>query len=270
MADEVKKELRFARMVDGQIEIVDIFSGRVVRCQTSIHDILDETDPELLEYNDSQGNKVLVEKSISLDKVKDLNRYAIPFSNVIADIICDRVANGESLTKICNEDSMPTYRQLCVWRRENQEFAEALRDAKLDSGEVLFDKAMEIAEGDDIPKADVPGLKLKAELYKWAAGVRTPEDFGNRTKIVGDVNAPIQFIIDTGVPQPKDIDVTPKDEQCDSKNGKPELKSLNGTKDGLKQLAESTQNSPAILNLEKSKSKQPSIITAKESTKPKP
>lgn len=37
------------------------------------------------------------------------------------------------------------------------------------------------------------------DTYKWAAEVNNPEQFGKRTKVVGDASNPVVFVIDTGI-----------------------------------------------------------------------
>lgn len=203
MSELQSKNNTFARVNDdGLIEIVDEITGEVVALQESLTDIFKLKPDRLAEHQLADGRTVLLEKGLSLDKVAVRQGYA--YSSVIADIICQRIAEGESITKICKDPNMPNYTQLTRWRRIHSDFDEAVVMAMKDRGHYLRDKVVDITD-EDLGKNEVPGARLRADIYKWAAEKDNPDTFGSKTKVVGDENAPLRLIIETGVPAPRDV-----------------------------------------------------------------
>ena len=66
------------------------------------------------------------------------------FNQTLAENLCDRVAEGETLATICAEDAMPSLDDLKHWLRENSEFAGSLDQAILFRREHFLDKMIEI------------------------------------------------------------------------------------------------------------------------------
>lgn len=191
----------------GLLEVVDEDSGEVVAVQKSYDaDLFADKRDQLLEY-EIDGKKVLVERGINLDSV---HSGGPTYSNFLADIICQRVAEGDTFVKICAEPNMPSYGTLTRWRRQHTHFDEMLEQARADRAEFFHDSVIKSAE-EVKTKDDAVIQKAKMDAYKWAAEKGNPDKFGNRTKISGDKGAPLQLIIDTGVPASDDKEPEPRD-----------------------------------------------------------
>jgi hypothetical protein len=52
------------------------------------------------------------------------------FSQEIADLICNRMANGESLRAICRDEGMPAASTVCLWAANDKTFAEQYARAR--------------------------------------------------------------------------------------------------------------------------------------------
>lgn len=63
----------------------------------------------------------------------------------------------------------------------------------------LFAEDKVITAAEEADEDNVQANRLKVDAYKWLAEVSNPEVYGKKTKLVGDPNAPISFIIDTGI-----------------------------------------------------------------------
>ncbi len=46
------------------------------------------------------------------------------YTEAVASKICTRLAEGESLRRICDDPKLPAYRTVLDWRRSNDEFRE--------------------------------------------------------------------------------------------------------------------------------------------------
>jgi hypothetical protein len=204
---------------DGLIEIIDELTGQVVAIQSSTDDLLKGKRERLIEYTLEDGTKVLIEKGLSLDR---LTHRSYAYSKILADIICQEITEGKSLTKLCKEDKYPSYATVCRWRRENDEFNRSLNQAYAHRADYYHDKVLEEAQ-ETITKDDAPAQKVKVDAYKWSAEKGNPERYGNRMKVTGDA-APIHLIVDTGIDRSPEAlkDVTPEDS----------MKELQGESDG--------------------------------------
>ena len=174
----------------GLIEIVDMHTGRVVCVQSSVHDYLQAKWDNLTKVETPDG-PVWIEKGLDLGlayKVK-----AIPFSQVIADLICQEVVNGATVKKaIAKIGGDLDYATITRWKREHPQFKLDLDQAKKDRTEAQHDEVLQIAAEKGRPSTQI-------EALKWSAEKNNPEKFGNKTKVVGDKDAPVVFQINTGI-----------------------------------------------------------------------
>lgn len=127
-------------------------------------------------------------------------KYTVPLS----EQICHLVRTGKTYGEIVAEMGLNSVRTIYYWRNHYPDFAEDLRIAKRDRGDYYHDKVMSVAGNENISKEEVPALKLKADLYKWGAEKANPQEYGAQTKITGDVNAPLQIMVDTGIKREED------------------------------------------------------------------
>lgn len=203
MSELESKNNTFARVNgDGLIEVVDEMTGEVVAIQKSYRDLFKLRSEQLVEHELEDGRVVFLEKGLSLDAYNKRSK-AYVYSETICDIICQRITQGESLTRICKDENMPSYQQVSRWRRRYDHFEMSLRQATEDRGHVMRDMVLAETVG-DLSKDEVPAARLRSEIRRWAAEKDNPESYGARTKVVGDINAPLKLIIETGVPQPDD------------------------------------------------------------------
>jgi hypothetical protein len=143
---------------------------------------------------DASGRKVWVPKGTNPD---NFPRLEWPYSQVTAMHICQKVSEGETLTDIGRMEGFPPKNVIDHWSRKYSEFKDELKQARLQRAEHYHDRVFEIAKAtrSDTNKED----RLKIEAYKWGAQVGDPEQFGNRTKVTGDGDNPLRFVIDTGI-----------------------------------------------------------------------
>lgn len=124
-------------------------------------------------------------------------RKEIVYNPVTIDLICQKIAEGGSLTRICQEDGMPSYNTLCRWRRMHPQIDEQLMLARRDRAEFLRDSAMleaATAEGRD----PISGAQLRVDTFKWAAGVDDGK-YSPKAKVEATITTPTQIIVHTGI-----------------------------------------------------------------------
>lgn len=159
---------------------------------------LEGRDPET-------GAVVWREKKRAIDGRGRVRRFVqAVFDDKIAERILARLWEGEFISNICNDVDFPAQTTVRKWTIDHPDFGARFKEA-IDLGKkVRAEKSaqalMEIAES-DISKEDAPGARLKADIHMWNAEVADPENYGKRTKITGDANQPLQFVISTGFPE---------------------------------------------------------------------
>ena len=139
---------------------------------------------------------------MSLDKLTVNEwKYSLPF----AEIICQKIREGNSYTKITKMQGFPSASVLVRWRVQHPEFQTMLEEARKDRAEFHHDEILDIAE--EAHKVEDPRMiqayKLQVDALKWSAERNNPERYGNQVKISGDKDNPITFFIDTGIRKDK-------------------------------------------------------------------
>ena len=119
------------------------------------------------------------------------------YSLEIALEICDRIADGESLVKICSDAKMPKKTAVYEWLLRHKEFAEIYARAREDQADTLADEIHAIS--DELPQqivddkgktrydsAYVQWQKNRVDARKWVAAKLKPKKYSDRIAHVGD------------------------------------------------------------------------------------
>lgn len=134
------------------------------------------------------------------------------YSEKIADEICDRLANGESLRSICKSEHMPHVGTVCRWlaKPENAGFREQYTRAREVQADILADETLDIADdasNDWMKRAGKDGepgwvfngeaarrSQIRIDARKWYAGKLAPKKYGDRQQIEhsGPDGGPVQ------------------------------------------------------------------------------
>jgi hypothetical protein len=80
-----------------------------------------------------------------LEKVAKL-KEALPYSDQLAQEICERIAVGELLINICDDEHLPTMRRTNQWLREHAEFQQLYQSAINDRLSVFEEQVIQIAD----------------------------------------------------------------------------------------------------------------------------
>ena len=113
--------------------------------------------------------------------------------------IFNKIADGVSVRKLCEDKRYPTRDMFYKWLREYPDFAEEYRIATELRADVLVDEMMDIADDDSLDiiidteadegarvKADqikVARAKVKIDTRKWVAARMAPRKYGNNVKV---------------------------------------------------------------------------------------
>lgn len=102
--------------------------------------------------------------------------------------VCGRIAEGDSLRKVCSEDGMPARSLVHEWLISDTEFADQYTRAREAQADTLFDEIIDIADQYDnlADKLDVEHIqraRLRIDTRKWMAGKLRPKKYGDKTEI---------------------------------------------------------------------------------------
>lgn len=116
------------------------------------------------------------------------------FTQEIFDKICERIASGESLRKICKDDKMPNLTSVWKWLNDNEELSKQYARAREEQAELFADEITEICDAiipvDAFGKIDAGAVnqaRLRIDSRKWIASKLKPKRFGDYTKIQAEV-----------------------------------------------------------------------------------
>ncbi len=118
----------------------------------------------------------------------------------LIDVVCSRIAQGESMRSITRDDSMPAMTTMFRWLRECATFRQQYETAKEESADVHADDMLDIADNqvdqpllvDGIPlmvegkmvmikdAVSVNHAKLRIDTRKWAASKLKPKKYGDK------------------------------------------------------------------------------------------
>lgn len=130
------------------------------------------------------------------------------FTQHIAEVICTRIAEGDSLRKICEDEDMPDRVTIYRWLAAYPDFCNQYARAREDQADTLADEIMAIAdETPDLnPILDKHGALIEIQLHsaylqwqkqridarKWTAMKLKPKKYGDRVVHAGDPEAPLE------------------------------------------------------------------------------
>jgi transposase-like protein len=140
-------------------------------------------------------------------KPKPVGRPSI-YSDSIARKICHRLQKGETITKICEDDDMPSIPTVFKWlnrlsKHHSPEFLKAYQEAREIQAEVRADESVDIADDEDI---DVRSRAVRVETRKWIASHLLPRKFSSKMQLTGADDKPLipeRIIIDFGTHKPE-------------------------------------------------------------------
>jgi hypothetical protein len=139
------------------------------------------------------------------------NKVGAPttFSQHYANVICTRIAEGESLREIIKTPGMPDRSTVYDWLLRHPEFADQYARARDEQADTLADEIIAIAdeqpeviqvkdkEGNIIDhkldNAFLQWQKNRIDARKWTAMKLKPKKYGERVALAGDADSPVKI-----------------------------------------------------------------------------
>lgn len=119
------------------------------------------------------------------------------YTDELAELICLRLAEGESLRSVCRDDGMPSKQAVLRWLARNEQFRAQYVRAKEEGAEAIAEEMFDIADdgtNDWMEKLDKDGeaigyqlngehvqrSKLRIDTRKWYLSKILPKKYGDR------------------------------------------------------------------------------------------
>ena len=133
------------------------------------------------------------------------------YTKQMADVICIRLSEGESLKEIVRSEGMPDRATVYRWLLEQPQFCDMYTRAREEQADTLADEIIAIA--DESPEineirdkhGDVVDVKIdsgyvayqkqRIEARKWTAMKLKPKKYGDKLELAGDPNNPMKVEI---------------------------------------------------------------------------
>lgn len=131
------------------------------------------------------------------------------FTQKVADEICARLMDGQSLRGICADEDMPGQRTVYQWLMANEAFAQQYARAREVQADTLVDEILGIADtpvigqktvskatGVEISEGDmIEHRRLQVDARKWLAGKLAPKKYSEKLLNVhtGEDGGPVQI-----------------------------------------------------------------------------
>jgi len=125
------------------------------------------------------------------------------YTEELADLFCQRIADGESTVKICRDESMPSRRTIFQWLDKYEDFSHKYAKAKEVAVENLMDELIDIADdsSNDTYEDDKGNIKVDTEVVsrsrlrvdtrKWVIMKLAPKKYGDKLEQTADTTLTI-------------------------------------------------------------------------------
>lgn len=123
------------------------------------------------------------------------------YTKELGELICDRIALGESVKSICKDPEMPNASTVFLWVLDDdkKEFSDKYAKARATQAELMFEEINEIADdgtNDYVTRLNADGeeyetvntehiqrSRLRVDTRKWYLSKVLPKKFGEKTDI---------------------------------------------------------------------------------------
>lgn len=132
----------------------------------------------------------MTKKDAGLTQKKILGRPSI-YSDLLADTICSRIAGGETVADICEDEDMPHRDTFYAWKRDRPIFSDKVTHARAERIEADREKLHELAASALEPGGlDHNRLNTAINAIDKAARLTAPKT--QRVEVTGKGGGPIQ------------------------------------------------------------------------------
>lgn len=124
------------------------------------------------------------------------------YTQELADLICQQLAEGVSLRTVCKAEGMPDASTVFSWMRTNEEFLKQYARAKQESADAMAEDILDIADdgsndwetrtngsGEDYEVPNNEALqrsRLRVDTRKWLMAKMKPKKYADKLDLTSD------------------------------------------------------------------------------------
>lgn len=105
----------------------------------------------------------------------------------IADIICARIGEGQSVKRAIKGIGYPTIAEFYAWLRESEEFRRQYWTARAAAADALVEEMLDLCDECEEDKDCVGKARLQIDTRKWIAAKLQPAKYGDRLDLSGNL-----------------------------------------------------------------------------------
>lgn len=154
------------------------------------------------ENQEVSENAVKHPENVKSEEIKPKIGRPTVFTQELADHICERISEGESLRSVCRDANIPPAGTILRWVAQNSVFREQYDAAMEQRAEYLFEEMFEIADETKLdtietdtgerPNAEwISRSRLRVDVRKWALSKMMPKKYGDRIQHANDPDNPL-------------------------------------------------------------------------------
>jgi hypothetical protein len=113
------------------------------------------------------------------------------YTQELADEICRRIMDGESLRGICESQDIPDRSTVHLWLATNSQFSDQYARAKEEQADTLADDMQFIADTVQPDRDAVAKARLQIDTRKWSASKLKPKKYGDKMQLGNDPDNPL-------------------------------------------------------------------------------
>ena len=106
------------------------------------------------------------------------------YTQELADKICEELALGKSIRKVCSHEDMPSVASIFNWLRTQPEFLEQYARAKQEASDYMAEEIVDISDSENME--DVQRARLRVDTRKWLMSKMKPKKYGEKLDLTTD------------------------------------------------------------------------------------
>lgn len=107
--------------------------------------------------------------------------------------VLDRIAKGDSVTKICEENGMPSERAFYYWLESDEKRLQSYTHARDMQAEKIFSEIIDIADTEEDPTK----ARVRIDARKWVAGKLKPKKYGDKLDVEHNMSEDLAALMDS-------------------------------------------------------------------------
>ena len=121
------------------------------------------------------------------------------YSDELAQLICDRLMDGESLRQICADEGMPHRRTIMRWMEADAAFATKCARAREEQADVMDERILDVANRTEAGELPPDAARVVLSALQWRAAKLKPKKYGERQTVEHE-GAVAHYVVEVPTP----------------------------------------------------------------------